>query len=107
MDPTPHFQNGPKIFELAVDLNKIGMAKSKFFEKYFYSILVFRNKDPTHRLGGHYDDVWTNLAPTDAIIVLDLITSLTTVLSCANFVSLKKLEEQSPESHIHNTQKQK
>ena len=95
MDPQPNSQNGQKICKLAVDFNKIGMAKSEFFEKLFHSTLVFRNKDPAHRLGGYYENVWTNLAPTDAIIVLDLITSLTTVLLCAKFV-VKKLEKRCP-----------
>jgi hypothetical protein len=53
---------------LAGDLNRIGKAKSEFIEKEFHSTPVLQKTDPTHRFGGHLDNVWTNLPTTGAVI---------------------------------------
>ena len=63
------FKTDPKSsVVLAGDLNRIGMAKSDFIEKEFQLTPVLLKTDPTHRLGGHLDNVWTNLPITGTVI---------------------------------------
>ena len=52
---------------LVGDLNKIGMAKADFIEKQFNLTPVLSKDHATHRLGGHLDNVWTNIPVTSAV----------------------------------------
>ena len=50
---------------VAGDLNKVGMKKSDFLENHFRLTPVIPKGYPTHKLGGHLDNVWTNISTTD------------------------------------------
>lgn len=57
---------------VAGDFSRIGMKDSKFLEEHFHLTAVLSPEKATNKLGGHLDNVWTNLTITGSEIIDNL-----------------------------------
>ena len=54
---------------VAGDLNKIGMKQTDFLHNLFKLKAVLSKEQATHKLGGHLDNIWTNLQVTSTELI--------------------------------------